>query len=87
MVVYKNAIVMLVGGGKTGHTLDAAAVQRCHDIARATKATAEDPQAVENAVGKAIWDAEPPLRPILDLITVALDSMDVELKLDEDFSE
>jgi len=42
---------MLVGGGKTGHTLDAAAVQRCHDIARATKATAEDPQAVENAVG------------------------------------
>ena len=40
-----------MGGGKTGHTLDAAAVQRCHDIARSTKATAEDPQAVENAVG------------------------------------
>ena len=40
-----------MGGGKTGHTLDAAAVQRCHDIAGATKATPEDPQAVENAVG------------------------------------
>mmetsp|Transcript_55826 Transcript_55826/g.88563 ORF Transcript_55826/g.88563 Transcript_55826/m.88563 type:complete len:96 (+) Transcript_55826:62-349(+) len=88
VVVYKNAIVMLVGATKTGHTLDPAAVQRCHEIAAASPpATAEEPQAVENAVGKAIWDAEPPLRPILDLITVALDSMDVELKLDEEFSE
>eukprot|EP00435_Cladocopium_sp_Y103_P010594 s1386_g2.t1 len=51
VVVYKNAIVMLAGSSKTGHTLDAAAVQRCHEIARGTKATAEDPQAVENAVG------------------------------------
>lgn len=42
---------MLVAGGQQGYTKDAAALQRCHEIAQATAVTAEDPQAKENAVG------------------------------------
>ena len=53
-VIYRNAAVVRLAGRVAGVTRDAAALQRCRELAQG----AADAQGAERAVGKALWDAE-----------------------------
>lgn len=81
-VIYRNAAVVRLAGRFAGVTRDARALQRCRELAKG----AADAKGAEMAVGKALWDAEVPVKPICDLMTVAVDSLDVELR-DEDYTD
>ena len=77
--IYRNAVVVRLAGRLAGVTRDPTALQHCWRLA-----AGKDQKAAEVALGSAIWDAHSAVKPICGLMTVAVDSLDVELK-DEDY--
>eukprot|EP00434_Breviolum_minutum_P001570 symbB.v1.2.001387.t1/scaffold67.1/size356791/13 len=66
---------------------DPVALQRCHHLVQQAKMErSDDANAPKIAVQDALWRAEAETKAICDLMTVAVDSLDVEVK-DEEYVE
>ena len=67
--VYRNAIAAFVGTALLGVTKDAAALQRVQEIINAHPSH----EAASKAINSAIWDRDPRMKVLTDLMTVPSD--------------